>query len=475
MKIIIIFIISVIMLIATIIVTYVSDDKIKNEKKTCKKTKIKSLGYIPLNSKNKNLLIENNPKANIMSYIKDIRKNIIDSGDNVILITSCNQGEGKSWFANNIAVSLARINKKVLLIDSNLRKASNKSEIFFTENGEGLSNFIRNFEIEDKLGNLYKCKKYIRQTQIPNLYILSSGTITSNSAELIKSKKMNELIKLLKEMYDYIILDGTTFFENLDCVNLASIVDATVVVVENNKTKYKDLVELKQEVEINNAKLLGFVINKTDAKRGKYYAKNDKNNLGIYIETTKEEESTNEKSLDEIIEPMVDKIQENNSTKFNLLHNEIKDEILIEDFINDIEVNFNMRLNSIENNYKNFEEFSGYILKEIENIKNEVNDIKLQREKEKSDMLEQVLSTVENKKYDEQIELINEKITKLEEKRVEQNKKNNIINIGRAFIENRKYQEKVFSINESINYEDLEELAIEVIEFDEVENLYYTN
>ena len=104
---------------------------VKNEKKITKKTKLQSLGELPFNENNGDILIENKPKANVMKYLRDIRANILkDTENKVISVISYNHGEGKSFIANNLAISISRLNKSVLLIDGNFREKSNKNETF---------------------------------------------------------------------------------------------------------------------------------------------------------------------------------------------------------------------------------------------------------------------------------------------------------------------------------------------------------
>ena len=113
-----IILIVVITLLAGLIILYLLSKKINTEKIIEIMSKINSLGTLPLNENNSKLMIENNPKANMIQYIKDIRANILKriEDNKTILITSYNFGEGKSFTANNLAVSFARINKKVLIL-----------------------------------------------------------------------------------------------------------------------------------------------------------------------------------------------------------------------------------------------------------------------------------------------------------------------------------------------------------------------
>ena len=292
-------IISIALVIALAVIYWVKNN-LNTENKISRKTGIKSLGNIPLNDNNMELLIESNPKANIKEYIKDIRNNIQkESSEQVISFISATTGAGKSWVSNNIAISLARINKKVLLIDANLTKKSTKNEIFYVEKSEGFSNFIKDLEPDNKLSNLNKVKKYIKQTQIPNLHILQNGTTSEYANELLKTNNAKKIISLLKEIFDYIILDGTAYDENKSCLKITALSDTSIIVVDNNTKNYNLLKELKEDIICNRGKILGYILNKTNIKKGKHYNKNNENNYGIYIETNHEE--TKQPSLDEII------------------------------------------------------------------------------------------------------------------------------------------------------------------------------
>lgn len=386
------------------------EQKVKSEKRTAKKTGIQSLGELPYNEQNGNLMIENNPKANIMKYIKDIRDNLVNSNKKVISIISCNNGEGKSYVANNLAVSMARLNKNVLLIDANLREESNKSDIFYIEKGEGLTDYIKEIEIGNNLENLNNAKKYIKQTQIPHLYVLQNGTISENCYELLKTQNFRELIKLLKDVYDIVLIDGTAFFENEDALVISKISDLNVLVVENHVTKYKDILEMKQVLEYNNDCIFGFVFNKTDYRKGKYYSNKQSSKYGMFIENI--EELNKPINLDEIIDPITQNIYAKETQKFEVLHKEIKDNIMNEDFINDVEVNFDMKIDKIE---KQNEKNLNNLLESIQTLRQDVN-----KEKENNE----VRRTKESRNFERFTEFITDKFVKMEEQIVQIKKKN---------------------------------------------------
>ena len=465
-----------------------SDNKVKSAKKVISKNKLTFLGSMPINIPNKGLLIENNSKGSISSYVKEIRNNILDElKEKVFCIISCNKAEGKSLVANNIALSLARINKKTLLIDANLRKTSDKSSVFYIEEGEGLSDYIREIKEDNKLENLKKARKYIKQTQIPNLYVLQNGTLTMNSTEIINSKKMKILLNLFKEMFDIILIDGTSLFDEYDCIDIAQLSNESILIVEKGKTKYEEIEELERHFEEKGIKILGFILNKIQIKRKRNYVYNKK--IGIYIETTKEEDKKIE-DLEEIIKKIEEKIQQDDKSQFDILHKELKENILCEDFINNIETNFNNIINTIEKNNKSnidivskilkekekniFEEITSYtkmqekemynykiiLQKSMENLKKEIEDLKIFQEEIQKMNLKEIIEKIEEKNYNYNEEL-NKIKKKIENEKDEENLKlKNLIenkNYNSEFanlekiIENKNYNEQFLRLETKIN------------------------
>ena len=194
-----------------ILILYILDDTIKSEKDIPVNLKLETIGTIPnTNKTNNELIIETDPKSYIVECLKTTRTNILYASNinkkKAILFTSAREKEGKSFIVNNIAVAFAQANKKVLIVDTNLRTPKGRSQIFENQTGEGLSDFIKEIT-ENKLENLEKAKKYIKETKIPNLHILESGTIPPNPSELLSSTNMRNLLELLKSMYDLVLLD----------------------------------------------------------------------------------------------------------------------------------------------------------------------------------------------------------------------------------------------------------------------------
>ena len=445
-----------------VMLIYIFDDTIKDEKDIEKNIKLKNIGTLPIDKENNELIIENNPKSHIVECIKTIRTNILyATNKKTILITSSRQKEGKSWLINNLAIAFAQADKKVILVDTDLRKENNTNEIFNVEKGEGLSDFIKEIS-EDKLENLKKSKKYIKETKIPNLHMLQNGTIPPNPAELITSENMKKLLDLLKSMYDVVLLDGTPCMVVSDSIALSSMVDSTILVAESKKTKISDLKKTKKLIEDVNGKILGVISNKSEIQKGKYYGKrygyyygNETEEIGTVEEKQKPaslekvikiaEENIKEELLnkEEIIEDNNDLTEENQETNNEIknIKNEILNEIkkLKNVFMDLKRDNTKMQINTLTNDINNLKEVQDNnnkeLLEKIEHIKETQNNSN-----------KQILEKVESINYEEKFEQIN---NELQNNKVEYSKV--IENINNKLIDNKEeYTQTLEKINNKI-------------------------
>lgn len=277
-----------------ILILYILDDTIKSEKDIPVNLKLETIGTIPnTNKTNNELIIETDPKSYIVECLKTTRTNILYASNinkkKAILFTSAREKEGKSFIVNNIAVAFAQANKKVLIVDTNLRNSKGRSQIFENQTGEGLSDFIKEIT-ENKLENLEKAKKYIKETKIPNLHILESGTIPPNPSELLSSTNMRNLLELLKSMYDLVLLDGTPSMMVSDSIALSTMVDSTILIAENKVSKINELKKAKRQIQDVGGKIMGVILNKSDVQHNKYYGKG----YGYYYGDGKQEKTEKE-------------------------------------------------------------------------------------------------------------------------------------------------------------------------------------
>ena len=212
------------------------------------------------------LIAEKSPKAIVSENIKSLRTNLqftaIDGDLRSILVTSTNAGEGKSFVSTNLAISFAQTDKRVLLVDCDLRKGR-VHRLLGIPNVGGLSNLLT--------GSLKNLGSYIRNTEINNLDVITCGTYPPNPSELLASKKNARLIKILCDHYDIVIFDGAPIGGLADSVILSSLVDETLIVVKDGSTTRSDLLAVKGELEKVGAKIAGIVFNMVNRKSNKYY------------------------------------------------------------------------------------------------------------------------------------------------------------------------------------------------------------
>ncbi|WP_414042228.1 CpsD/CapB family tyrosine-protein kinase [Macrococcus sp. EM39E] len=214
----------------------------------------------------KQLEIVHRPKSVISEQIRTLRTNLLfTSADiviNKLLVTSSEQGEGKSTMSANLAVSFAQAGYKTLLIDADLRKPT-QHKVFEVMNVKGLSNLV---------AGQVDLEAAIKKDVQPKLDLLSSGPIPPNPAELLGSLAMEKLLDDLEKIYDIIILDTPPVLAVADSQILGNLVDGSLLVV-NSKTTHRDKVkDAKNQLDKSSSRTLGVVLNDLNKKDdGDYY------------------------------------------------------------------------------------------------------------------------------------------------------------------------------------------------------------
>ncbi|MBQ3468018.1 polysaccharide biosynthesis tyrosine autokinase [Candidatus Saccharibacteria bacterium] len=213
------------------------------------------------------LIVEDQPKSVVSESIKNLRTNLqftsVDKDLKTILLTSSNASEGKSYIAANLAISFVQADKRVLLVDCDLRKGR-IHKIFGLPNTWGLSNLLA-----DDLSNAYR---YIQKTNIKGLDVITRGTYPPNPSELLSSKKNAALIDRLKAQYDIIIFDGTPSNGLADSIVMSTLVDEVLIVAHDSVTTNAALSETKASLDKVNAHIAGIVLNRVNRKgNGRYY------------------------------------------------------------------------------------------------------------------------------------------------------------------------------------------------------------
>ena len=216
----------------------------------------------------KSIISYNDPKSVISEQYRTIRTNIeysnVDQDKKTILVTSSDKNEGKTTTVSNLAVSFANLNKKVLLIDCDLRNAS-IHKMFKINNIYGLTDILAKDRAVDKC---------IQETELENLYVLTAGATPPNPAEILSSEKMKNLIEDLKNIYDYIFIDTPPIGLVTDAGVLSSFIDGVVLVVKSESVEKKYLEETKKKLDAVDARILGAILNayKSEQKDYNYYS-----------------------------------------------------------------------------------------------------------------------------------------------------------------------------------------------------------
>ena len=219
----------------------------------------------------KDLIITKNPKSIFAEAIRGIRTNLtfasLDKDVKIIINTSPEAADGKSFISANLSLAYAQEEKKVLLIDADLRRGT-QHEIFGVNNftNGGYSNLILNYKENIKLD------KYIQKTYNKNLDILTTGPMPPNPVELLGSDNNRKLLNALKKKYDIIIMDCAPIIGLSDSLVLATLSDINIITVSTKKTKMENLTKVKKAFEQNNLKINGVVLNKAEVKGNGYYS-----------------------------------------------------------------------------------------------------------------------------------------------------------------------------------------------------------
>ncbi|WP_346873789.1 CpsD/CapB family tyrosine-protein kinase [Clostridium sp. UBA5988] len=209
-------------------------------------------------------IVEKDPKSIAAESYRTLRTNLqyssFDEEYKVIVVTSAEPGEGKSTTAGNLALSIAEGDKKVVLIDCDLRKPSLHKK-FEISNTTGLSDVIVGKESISVVGHRHN----------KNLTILTSGKIPPNPSEMLGSKSMKALLEALKKIFDYVILDTPPVQAVTDAQILSNRADGTLLVIRSEKTKKDSVVNSINLLKKVNANIIGTVLNGVDTKRNNYY------------------------------------------------------------------------------------------------------------------------------------------------------------------------------------------------------------
>lgn len=179
----------------------------------------------------------------------------------IIGVTSSIRGEGKSTTAVNLSYVLAENGKKVLLIDGDLRIPSIAKKMGI-ESVPGLTNLLMRFESRQLVS--------FQSSILDNWYIIPAGNIPPNPSELLGSAKMEKLLEILSEEFDYIIIDLPPVNIVSDALAISRYITGMILVVREEYTEKKEFEACSRQLELSNVKVLGCVMNGAKTGSGSY-------------------------------------------------------------------------------------------------------------------------------------------------------------------------------------------------------------
>lgn len=233
-------------------------------------TRVPVIGDVPLNDSNEKytIAVRENDNDIMAETFRSLRTNLLfmlgDPDKKVILVTSTTSGEGKTFIASNLAVSLALLGKKVVIVGLDIRKPGLNKVFHISHKERGITQYLVAPQSTD-------LRSMIQSSDLSaNLNILPGGTIPPNPTELLARKSLDDAIELLKKDYDYVVLDTAPIAMVTDTQLIARVADISVYVCRADYTHKNDY-QLINELYANK-RLPGLctVINGLDMKKKKY-------------------------------------------------------------------------------------------------------------------------------------------------------------------------------------------------------------
>lgn len=258
--------------------------KIKTRADVERITRLPLIGDIPLTEEAKGnaIVVRENRNELMEEVFRSVRTNVqymLSEGQKVILFTSTTSGEGKSFSAGNLACSFAYMGKKVIIVGLDIRKPGLNKVFQLSHKGVGISQYLADPDHTDLLS---LCQK---STVSDNLYILPGGSIPPNPTELVARKSLDHALEILKEHFDYVILDTAPIGMVTDTQLIARIADLSVYVCRSGytaKSEFKLINALKEENKLPHPCILLNGIDMNQRENGSYYGYGKYGKYGKY-------------------------------------------------------------------------------------------------------------------------------------------------------------------------------------------------
>lgn len=275
------FVISLLIGVGLILLARVLNQRIFDKETVETITNVPIIGVIrnfpgSIDKNSSQILSLSNPKSMFSESVRSVRTNLSfiasDIASKMICVTSEVSGEGKSFTVINLASTLSLINKKVVVIDGDLRK-SKLHHTFRLKNDWGLTSYLSNQCDVDKI---------IHQTHVENLSFIPAGPMPPNPSELLYSERMRQLMKELKERFDYVLVDTAPIGLVSDAIPLVRTSDINIFVLRSGVSSYNAASipeRVSKEFGLNNSVIVlnGF---SNDPLHSRIYSNNKKGSYG---------------------------------------------------------------------------------------------------------------------------------------------------------------------------------------------------
>ncbi len=211
------------------------------------------------------LVAHYDPKSPAAESYRSLRTSIqfagLDHKCRTIVVTSSSPGEGKSTTVANFGVVTAQTGQRVCLVDSDLRRPT-LHRIFGLGNARGLTSALL---------DAVPFAEMAQPTAVPNLFVLTSGPLPPNPAELVGSNRMRESLEAAGAEFDLVMLDSPPVVSVADAIALTAFTDGVVLVVQAGKVPYDVIRRATAQIEAVKGRILGVVMNSVNLKRDGYY------------------------------------------------------------------------------------------------------------------------------------------------------------------------------------------------------------
>ena len=261
--------VGLVLAVATAFLLEYLDDTVKTPEdieKTMRLTILGTISRIPGDKPEEKLIAVKHPKSPISEAYRVLRTNLqfssLDHPLQALVITSPNPTEGKSTTVANLGVVMAQAGKRVIVVDSDLRRPA-QHRIFGLENLGGLTEAL--LEPEPAVDS------HLQETGVENLRLLNTGALPPNPSELLGSQRMAMLVERLREEADVILFDSPPALAVTDASVLATQADGVLVVVDAGRTRRSAARQAAERLRQVGAHVVGAALNRQKAARGGYY------------------------------------------------------------------------------------------------------------------------------------------------------------------------------------------------------------